>query len=173
MVVALSRLFQLGLNKGQEVTTLEKELQHVRQYLELQMFCYERLFTFEIEVSEEDLLTLPVPRIMLQPLVENSILHGFDLMDSGGLINIRVERSSDREFCMIRVRDNGSGMDASEVSSKGERSNDGGYAIGNLISRLQLYYGDRAELRLDSAPDQGVTATITLPLEGEMQHVRS
>ncbi|MGG1515448.1 sensor histidine kinase [Paenibacillus oryzisoli] len=173
MVVALSRLFQLGLNKGQEVTTLEKELQHVRQYLELQMFCYERLFTFEIGVSEQELLSIPVPRIMLQPLVENSILHGFDQMDSGGAINICVERSSDGEFCTIRVSDNGSGLDTGAISSKGGLPNKDGYAIGNLISRLQLYYGDRAELRLDSKPGQGVKATITLPMEGEMQHVKS
>ncbi|MDQ1914272.1 sensor histidine kinase [Paenibacillus sp. GD4] len=173
MVVALSRLFQLGLNKGQEVTTLDKELQHVRQYLELQTFCYENLFTFEIEVSEQELLALPVPRIMLQPLAENSILHGFDQMDSGGTIVIRVDRTYDGEHCTIRVRDNGAGLDAGVGSTEGDRPNEGGYAIGNLISRLQLYYGDQAELRLDSPPGQGVTATITLPLKGELQHVRS
>ncbi|WP_240420077.1 sensor histidine kinase [Paenibacillus periandrae] len=173
MVVALSRLFQLGLNKGQEATTLDKELQHVRQYLELQTFCYENLFTFEIEVREQELLALPVPRIILQPLVENSILHGFDQMDSGGEIVIRVDRTPDGEHCMIRVRDNGMGLDGTGASSKRERANEGGYALGNLINRLQLYYGDQAELRLDSPPGQGVTATITLPLKGEMQHVRS
>lgn len=173
MVVALSRLFQLGLNKGREVTTLDKELQHVRQYLELQTFCYENLFTFEINVSEQELLSLPVPRIMLQPLVENSILHGFDQMDSGGTIVINVDRTADGERCAICVRDNGSGLETDEVSSKGEPPGEGGYAIGNLISRLQLYYGDQAGLRLDSTPGRGVTATITLPLKGELQHVRS
>lgn len=173
MVVSLSRLFQLGLNKGQEVMTLDKELQHVSQYLELQMFCYENLFTFKIEVSEQELLELRVPRIILQPLVENSILHGFKQMDSGGVITISVEVTPDREYCVIRVRDNGAGLNAEEHSIGGEQpAEGGGYAIGNLVSRLQLYYGEQAGLRLDSLPGLGVTATITLPLKGELQHVK-
>ncbi|MFD2876108.1 sensor histidine kinase [Paenibacillus rhizoplanae] len=84
MVMSLSRLFQLGLNKGQEITTLSKELEHVRMYLELQCSCYEGLFRYEIYVEDEALVTLPIPRILLQPLVENSILHGFRNRESGG-----------------------------------------------------------------------------------------
>lgn len=84
MVVSLSRLFQIGLNKGQEITTLEKELLHVRQYLELQKYCYEELFDYEIEADDSALNELKVPRIMLQPLVENSIVHGFGSMERGG-----------------------------------------------------------------------------------------
>lgn len=90
MVLALSRLFQLGLNKGQEITTLSKELEHVRQYLELQSNCYEGQFSYEIDIGEPALTALPIPRIILQPLVENSILHGFQDMESGGRIGIAV-----------------------------------------------------------------------------------
>ncbi|SDE19722.1 two-component system, sensor histidine kinase YesM [Paenibacillus sp. UNCCL117] len=170
MVVALSRLFQLGLNKGQEMTTLDKELQHVRQYLELQTFCYEQLFTYAIEADDE-LRELAVPRIMLQPLVENSIVHGFDQMDGGGVIRIRAFKSPEGQSCCIQVIDNGAGMPKApsaqaDAKATGERRGAGsGYAIGNLRRRLELYYGDRAGLSLEGAEGEGVTATITIPLE--------
>ncbi|MDF2837770.1 MAG: sensor histidine kinase [Paenibacillus sp.] len=96
MVMSLSRLFQLGLNNGQEITTLSKELEHVRQYLELQLSCYEGLFTYEIRADEPELLALSIPRILLQPLTENSILHGFRDLKNGGRIEIEIAGEGDR-----------------------------------------------------------------------------
>ncbi|WP_438449106.1 cache domain-containing sensor histidine kinase [Gorillibacterium sp. sgz5001074] len=169
MVVALSRLFQLGLNKGNEITTLKKELEHVRQYLELQTYSYENLFEYEISVQQEELLQLSLPRIMLQPLVENSILHGFRSMESGGRIEIEAGMDQERKVCVIRVTDNGRGMEAGPlqalVRADGHEQS-GGYAIGNLNSRLQLYYGGKAGLTMESVPDEGTTVRIRIPLKG-------
>jgi two-component system sensor histidine kinase YesM len=133
MVVALSRLFQIRLNKGNEITTLDKELQHVRQYLELQAFCYESLFEYDIRVREPWLTDLPVPRIMLQPLVENSILHGFGGVERGGRITIEADGDMERQ---------------------------------RWYSRLRLYYGDEADVTIESGPDEGTTVRLSLPLKG-------
>lgn len=168
MIVSLSRLFQLGLNKGQEMTTLEKELEHVKQYLALQSFCYENLFEYTIRVEGEWLRELEVPRIILQPLVENSILHGFKRMDSGGQIDISVDSDEALGRWTIRVSDNGRGIDGDVlllITCRPEQDN--GYALGNLLSRLQLCYGDKAVLAVDSAAGQGTTVILTLPREGE------
>ncbi|OMF33162.1 sensor histidine kinase [Paenibacillus sp. FSL H8-0259] len=170
MVVSLSRLFQLGLNKGQEITTLSKELEHVRQYLELQCSCYEGLFRYEIHVEDEALNTLPIPRILLQPLVENSILHGFCDLESGGVIDIEILDEGER-WCLT-VRDNGAGMEEDQVRALFWRESDKGYAVSNLICRLQLYYGDGAVFRVDSGPGKGTAVIISLPKREEHQDGR-
>lgn len=167
MVMSLSRLFQLGLNKGQEITTLSKELEHVRQYLELQTSCYEGLFTYEIQVKAPELGSLPVPRIVLQPLVENSILHGFRDMESGGAIVIEIEEAGER--WKLTVSDNGCGMEEDQVRSLFWQESEKGYAVSNLIKRLQLYYGDSASFEVDSVPESGTSVMISLPKKGE-QH---
>jgi len=167
MVVSLSRLFQLGLNKGLEITTLSKELEHVRQYLELQTCCYADLFQYEIHTGEAWLLELPVPRIVLQPLVENSILHGFRDRESGGIITIDIAGDAEEKWWRIIVRDNGQGMDKAQAAALRRQDGEQGYAVSNLISRLQLYYGDQAELSIETEPGEGMAVTFFLPLKGE------
>ena len=167
MVMSLSRLFQLGLNNGQEITTLSKELEHVRQYLELQSSCYEGLFSYEIHVREPELSALSIPRIILQPLVENSILHGFRDLENGGRIEIEIAGEGGGERWTLAVRDNGSGMDEAQVRALFWRESEKGYAVSNLIRRLQLYYGEGAEFHVDSAPERGTEIRISLPKKGE------
>ncbi|WP_168122531.1 sensor histidine kinase [Paenibacillus sp. HB172176] len=172
MVVSLSRLFQLGLNKGKDFTTLEKEMQHARQYLELQKYCYEQLFDYSIELKEESLRELEVPRIMLQPLVENCILHGFSGMEAGGSIAVVIEMTDvleekeERQFCLIRVEDNGAGVDADTKRELMQHGSSKGYAISNLLQRLQLYYGEEASLSIDSEPGQGMIVLLSIPVKG-------
>ena len=171
MVMSLSRLFQLGLNKGQEITTLAKELEHVRMYLELQCSCYEGLFRYEIYVEDEALVTLPIPRILLQPLVENSILHGFRNRESGGQIDIEVLDEGER--WRLKVSDNGAGMDEAAVRALFRRESEKGYAVSNLIRRLQLYFGDSAAIRVDSEAGRGTAVSISLPKREEHQDEQS
>ncbi|MGP0586551.1 sensor histidine kinase [Paenibacillus timonensis] len=162
MVVSLSRLFQLGLNKGNEITTLQKELEHVKQYLDIQTLCYPNLFHYEIRGELSRIDSWPIPRLMLQPLVENSILHGFKDMETGGQITIEIGYDPEQDLGEMKVTDNGRGME--------EHLPETGYAIRNLMSRLQLFYGDRAKLTLDSKPGRGTTVTVTIP-RGGVQHV--
>lgn len=166
MVVSLSRLFQIGLNKGRELTTLDKDLQHVEQYLELQKYCYENLFDYEIRVSDPALREIEVPRILLQPLVENSILHGFGGMESGGRIAIEIKEDAETGGCLITVTDNGCGMEPGAVLVSASPSPERGYALRNLHSRLQLLYKGRAELCVNSEPGKGTGVRITIPRKG-------
>lgn len=165
MVLSLSRLFQLGLNNGKEITTLSKELEHVRQYLELQSSCYEGLFSYEIHVCGPELSALSIPRIILQPLVENSILHGFRDLVGGGRIEIEIAGDGDR--CTIAVRDNGSGMDETQVRALFGRESEKGYAVCNLIRRLKLYYGESSQFHVNSTPGLGTEIRISLPKKEE------
>lgn len=107
MILALSQMFQLSLSGGRDLITLGDELEHVRQYLAIQQRSYENLFVCEFEV-EPELLTCLVPKIMIQPLVENCILHGFKDMTSGG--DIQISACTEGDWLHITVEDNGHGL---------------------------------------------------------------
>lgn len=164
MVLSLSALFRLGLNQGKEITTLGKELEHARQYLNLQQQCYEGLFEFSIHAPPE-LLELPVLKIIIQPLVENSILHGLKDRREAGLIRIAAESAGGN--LVISVTDNGAGLDAERMNEKLRLPADGkGYALSNICNRLALYYGKGAGLRFFSRPGETI-AVLTMPMESE------
>lgn len=165
MIVSLSLLFRLGLNNGREMTTLRQELEHVTQYMNLQAMCYPELFDYEIE-ADERLLELPVLKIVLQPLVENSILHGFQELSRSGRIRITAA-AADGLLC-LSVWDNGCGMDAAAVTRAlqcGELQRTS-YALSNVQARLELYYGRQAALRLESEPGAWTCVTLTYPISG-------
>ncbi|MNQ78510.1 Sensor histidine kinase YehU [compost metagenome] len=165
MVISLSGLFRLGLNNGHEITTLGKELEHVRQYLQIQKQCYETLFDYIIEADTE-WFHLPVLKVILQPLVENSILHGMKALKNQGIIRIKVEKEAQR--LVIRVSDNGVGMDVGALKAKMNEpvGPSNGYALKNVRSRLQLYYGQDAEITFVSEPYIHTEVSISIPLEG-------
>ncbi|GIN56825.1 histidine kinase [Lederbergia ruris] len=164
MVMALSRMFRLGLNSGKEITTVEKEIAHVTQYLNIQQKCYENLFTYRIDVDEESAIRdQPILKLILQPLVENSINHGFKDKREGGFIEIRLSRKND--WMCITVSDNGVGMDTEMVQRNIEQENDAykGFALYNIFQRIQLYYENKAEMKLESTPGVGTTVKLSIP----------
>ncbi|WP_284638426.1 cache domain-containing sensor histidine kinase [Paenibacillus silviterrae] len=162
MVVSLSLLFRLGLNSGQEITTLGKEIEHVSQYLKLQQKCYEELFVYTIECDPE-LHDTPILKILLQPLVENSILHGLKEIRHQGLIRIVI--SKEKDSLIIRVLDNGRGMDADRVNRLTmDPAARQGYALSNVRTRLMLYYGARAGLAIRSEPNVETEIMLTIPM---------
>lgn len=162
MIVSLSLLFRLGLNDGRDITTVEQEIKHVEQYMQLQQKCYEDLFEYRIEVHES-CRSIEILKILLQPLVENAILHGFNDKEDPGFILIRIERQEDT--LRLEVADNGCGMDVARMSAEespaGERK---GYAISNLVDRLNLQYGEQASLVFNSEINVGTTVVITIPI---------
>lgn len=167
MIISLSNMFRMGLNNGKNITTLQSELDHVKQYLILQENCYEELFEYEMKIDPEIPEEYPILKLILQPLVENSIFHGFRDRTAGGLIHIAVFRKDD--FFCICVTDNGVGFKQkleghnSKIALENQMN---GYALHNIRERIQLYYGEQAELRIESQVDVGTKITISIPWEG-------
>lgn len=166
MILGLSRLFQLGLNGGRDMTTVEKEMTHVTEYLKLQQQSYEGLFAFEIEV-DPGLLNEPIMKLICQPLAENVILHGFRDRQEGGRIRIELQQD-DRDHLVLRVSDNGSGFNVAalryELLNQGDPQR--GYALRNVYHRLLLYYGERVELLLESEANVRTVVGFRFPREG-------
>jgi two-component system sensor histidine kinase YesM len=87
-------------------------------------------------------------------------------MESGGRITIEADGDMERQRWYITVKDNGRGMDETTVRSLHRPEPERGYAIGNMFSRLRLYYGDGADVMIESAPDEGTTVRLSMPLKG-------
>jgi signal transduction histidine kinase len=138
-------------------TTLGQELQLVQAYLELMRLRMPDRLQFSVQVDEAASLTLCCPPITLLTLVENAVRHGIDPSEEGGRIDIHVQRRDDR--CVVRVSDTGAGMQQS--------GNGLGTGLSTLRERLQLKFGDDAQLRVTAQRPRGVCAEVDLPARGE------
>ena len=166
MVGSLSDFFRTSLNKVKEIVTIREELQHVRSYLEIQQIRYQDILTYEIDVPEE-LYINEIPKITIQPVVENALYHGIKQKRGGGKILVTgVEDGAD--FC-IRVSDDGIGMDEKRLSEVrlGLTDKDPDskkiYGLYNVNERIRLDYGDEYGISIDSKYEAGTIVTIRLP----------
>lgn len=170
MVHALARLFRISISKGHELIPIRKELEHAESYLQIQKYRYKNQFSYKFTVDESCLDCL-CNKITLQPILENAITHGLDLMVEPGHIDVEVCR--DGGDILFRVRDDGVGMDEEQVrhilhSEPGDRT---GIGIKNVNDRLRIYFGEGYGLRIESELDEGTCVEIRMPQirEGEYE----
>ena len=167
MVSSLSNYFRSFLSNGKDIITLREEEMHVRSYLEIQQVRYKDVLQYEIDMDPA-LDECLVPKMTLQPLVENAIYHGIKSKRGGGSILISSRREGGR--VVLRVKDTGTGMDP-ETLEKLRRSleNGEGSGFGMLASykRLKLVYDQELDFRLESEENVGTTVTIRIPFRTE------
>lgn len=162
IVEKLSDMLRIGLSKGSEYIPIEQELRHVQDYLDIQkvIFCDK----FDYEVQTAGLAGQKILKILLQPLVENSINHGFANMERGA--KIRIAAHADGGQLCLSVSDNGCGFQLAEKA--GPATEYSGFALKNIEQRLAAHYGARAALSIQSEPYRETTVTIRITLpEGE------
>lgn len=164
MVQSLSRFYKLGLSKGREVITIKDEIEHVKAFVTIQNLRYENCINFELKI-DEDILNYSTLKIILQPIVENSIVHGIlRRKDRRGKICIYGKLSDEK--IIISIQDDGEGMSEETVnnimtSDSGDQIH--GYGIKNINERIKLHYGDEYGLEYHSELDKGTTVIITIP----------
>jgi signal transduction histidine kinase len=141
---------------GSDRVTLDAELDFVRDYLELESLRLgERLHVeWDLDADAGD---HPLPALSLQPLVENSIKHAFNPHSRPGILQIRTRRDADSGALTMTVRDTGPGADPATVAASR------GLGLRTVERRLQLDYGSRAALRVQSAPGAGFSVSVTIP----------
>lgn len=168
MTKALARFFRLSLSGGSETTTIGDELDHVRQYLKIQKERYEDKLSYTIEETEA-LNGIVIPKIILQPLVENSIYHGIRPKKSPGHVWISVEE--DGEDVLLIVRDDGIGYDQSKTPSAINENEPrlGGVGIKNVNQRLALTFGQNYGLKVISKVGEGTISTLRLGRHMDVQ----
>lgn len=168
IVVKLARFYRLSLSNGSDFLPLSDEVEHVRLFVELTNLCRSRNVQLNTEVAP-NIADYPIMKLILQPIVENSLFHGlYELSDREGIIRMTAEQIG--SYVQIQIADNGVGIEKSklaELLAKKERpvvnTKRGGYGIGNILERLRIYYDDRFTFQIESAILTGTTVTIRIP----------
>lgn len=165
MVAALARLFRLSISKDQGMITIANEIEHIKSYLTIQKMRYKDKLDFEIDVDKQ-ILSKKVFRIILQPLVENSIYHGIKHYAGVGIV--RITGKIVGECILLQVIDNGIGMTAESIRrvfEKPDKSQGGsGIGVSNVNQRIRLNFGEQYGITFESELGQGTTANIWLPI---------
>lgn len=165
MVSSLAKFFRISLSQGKDMIPLGKELEHATSYLKIQNIRFKDKFDFKVE-ADPKLMNYLIPKLSIQPLLENAIYHGMEGMYEDGEIIISVYEEEDS--IKIDVADNGLGMTEDKleyimhhqvVSSK----RGSGIGVRNVHERIQLIYGKQYGITITSELDEGTTATITIP----------
>ena len=173
MTEILSRFFRYCISHDDGMVRVGEELDHIRDYFYIQKFRFEDRFEMEIDVEKEEILELFLPRMTIQPLVENAMIHGLEKVEHKGLIRISLVKAGDR--LMITVSDNGYGMSREELIRLNERMRSSpeeelsakpghsGIAIRNVNARLKLIFGEDSGIRYRSLIGEGTDAIVMLP----------
>lgn len=174
MVQRLANILRISIQQKEEIT-IEQELEHLNSYLEIQKYRFEELFEYSIEVPNE-LLTNPILKLTLQPLVENCIQHGFDGIAYMGRIVVRAQEEGNN--IAFYIEDNGIGIEEEQLArfatsgmtslqeiyedlpDSGERR---GLGVGNVADRLRIHYGNGYGLILCSISGQGTVIKCLIP----------
>ena len=167
MITYLVRLLRISLNKGREYVSIREEIEHVKCYVEIQKFRYNDKFDIEVEI-DESLMQYRIPKLILQPIIENSIFHGFKQMRQGGKINIKGW--SQEKDILFSIIDNGCGVEVNSVdrlldsnlqTNKGERLS--GIGLNNVNERIKLIYGEKYGLKIENVDTGGTKVDVLLP----------
>lgn len=173
MVNALAKFYKLSLSHGHNIIPLGDELMHVRLYIQIQNLRFENRVHTQWDIDDA-LLNCRVIKIILQPIIENAIIHGiFERPDKSGILCIRCfacKSAEGKNDVCIEIKDNGVGMDDETIrlnftpgplGSIAETK--GGYGVRNIQDRLQLAYGAEYGLSCTSTLGAGTTVTIRFP----------
>ena len=168
-ILDLSQLFRLVLNQGKSVVTIEQEINLITHYLQIQKMRFPRKINYEITVAPE-VAKVKIPKLILQPFVENAIVHGFENVSTACLLTVCAERQED--YVRFVIKDDGIGMNKEQLASLWEsepanysKVRIGRYAIKNIRERLQLRYHDAFHLEILSDVGKGTTVILEVPYE--------
>lgn len=177
MTEALANFFRYTISKVDNLVTVEEELHNCETYFHIQQYRFGDRLEMEIicdEADRDELYHCRLPKLTLQPILENSIIHGTELKMGIGHLAIRLSRTERR--MLVQVSDDGVGMDEEMLRQLNSRLGKGGYqaqmeagnrsglALVNVDNRIRLVFGEEYGLHVYSMPDVGTTVDITLPI---------
>lgn len=167
MVTYLSEFFRTTLSGGRDIVLIQDEERHIESYLKIQKFRYRDVMDYEIDI-ENDILYYTIPKMMLQPLVENALGHGIRNKRGKGKITITGKKEGDS--LVFQVIDDGKGMNREELfrlrqsiaDNNNTATESGGFGIVNVNQRIHSYYGEKYGVFFESQSGVGTTATVRI-----------
>lgn len=176
MVGSLSEFFRTSLNQGKDIIEVKEEMKHVKSYLEIQQVRYQDLLSYEINVPES-LEGYWIPKITIQPLVENALYHG--IKNKRGLGKIVITGQHEENYFILQIKDNGIGIKEErlikvknrilhKVSSEGDS-----YGLYNVNERIRLNFGEAYGLSIESIYGEGTVVKVKLPYSFQRLEVKN
>jgi len=170
IVAKLSNLFRIGLSHGNEFITLQDELTHVECYLYIQKIRYEDKLNYSVTINPS-LLALTVPKLIVQPLVENAIYHGIKPKKGNGQIILNIYEEND--ILCIDVADNGKGIEPDKLEqlniSLKNRQKGMGVGLFNVNERIAMHFGETFGVTLSENPGGGIVSKLRCPIFPKQQ----
>jgi two-component system, sensor histidine kinase YesM len=168
----LSQLFRLVLGQGKGIVTVKNEQELIDRYLHIQKMRFAKRLDYEIKI-EEEIEAAIIPKLILQPFIENAIVHGFEKTGEKCFISLVGKRRG--KHIIFMIKDNGIGMSREQVkailkvndSERYASQRIGRYAIKNIRERLELKYHEDFKLLIYSKEGSGTTVIIELPYENK------
>lgn len=173
MLEALTRFFKTGLNKGREIVAIKHEVSNVESYLTIQLMRYKKKLSFSIYL-EDEIRDLAIPKLILQPLVENAIYHGIKGKEQGGSILVDCRKKDD--MIVLVVKDDGLGMDEERklqiqrYLTEGIVEDTETYGLTNVNERLKIFFGNHYKMKLESREGSGTS--VSIEIREEYMHVQ-
>ena len=164
MIAQLGDFLRLTLDYTEDqMVPLSEELRFLRSYLEIEQIRFSDRLTVSFDV-EPEVLSIMVPHLVLQPIVENSIKHAVSRRRSGGLIEVRADKLANK--LQIQIKDNGPDDEPKMINFKNDESLRTG--LTNVQSRLKHFYGNDAGFEMSNSEKGGTTVTLVVPLNFEL-----
>lgn len=166
IIKSLSRLLRRLLRWKEDLVSLQEEMQFIEMYLKIEKFRFRDKFDYQFEI-EEQALEYKIPKLSMQPLVENSCKHGLQTIEGLGIIKVRAAVEENR--LQITVSDNGKGIGPAQLKDllhniRTEDSSGLNIGMRNVYRRLELYYADQVTFEIISRPDEGTAVSFGIPL---------
>ncbi len=171
---ALSRFFRYSISGKNGVALIRDEIENIKNYVTIQQYRFRGRFTLNINAgNEEGILDAVIPKLSLQPVLENAIIHGFSDITEGGIIDISIRKTG--RNVIIEVSDNGKGMDpemldslCTKIRNSNSLANDNtgphtGIGLENVDRRIKLFFGSEYGLSVNSCPKVGTDVELFIP----------
>lgn len=165
MITQLASLFRISISRGKNIIKVEDEIKHAKNYMNIQQIRYKNMFKVDFDIDDE-ILNCQTVKLIIQPILENSLYYTVEPLDGDGEISIKGYREGKDIY--IKVTDNGLGMTPETVANVLKENNrvrkrGSGVGLINVHNRIRLQFGDEYGLVIESELDEGTTVTIHLP----------
>ena len=173
MIETLSSFFRYSISRKGNIVSLQDELQNLDSYMKIQMFRFGNRIQYEVSLESDSITRYQIPKLTLQPIVENAIIHGIESYESGGLISINIFETD--STIVLHVKDNGVGIPKEKLDqinlnfqnnhfeSPEVQKKHMNIALNNINNRICLLYGSRFHLHIFSTKNIGTDVQITIP----------
>lgn len=182
MTEILSKFFRYCISNGEKLIKIREEINHIQDYYYIQKYRFEDKIDMETKVEEEDLLDGYIPKMSLQPLVENAMIHGLEQITGKGKITMILQKMGKK--IVIYVEDNGAGMSIEQlnklndkmrkplIDASRQKGSHLGIALTNVNARIRIICGEEYGIHYRSAEGRGTQATLTIPYIDEFERVK-